>query len=761
MKINSLKLHGWTGIKKGMRIDDLELDLSGLSGLIAFSGQNGAGKSTVLENLQPYRTLASRKKALPYHVYTRDAFKALDFDFQGDNYQTKVLIDCDSGRQEGYIWKNGESVVDGKARNYDAYIEALLGSKDLFFNSIFCAQNASKLSDLTTGKLKELFAEFLRLDQYIAYEATTKQCITLLGSQGSAYTAQAASIRTRLEAYGDLEAKRAQAQANLDQAMASHSKTVDELALIDSEIAKAKEAQAANEAIEARAADKKARIAELEKQIETAKTEYETEVSGLRTQVMECTKQIDSQTQILNMQSIIESAVERKKELEAEIAAKEPGISAGYAKREKIRKRLDEIAQEIQTHNAPHPREKDLGSITNRIAMLKAQTADLERRDPECTSTICGFIQTALEAERALPGLKKEWDELSATVQAYDAEQAEIMGQLEAEREGLKTEDKSIWRSIEGLQTRLAEVKGDLTKVSKDANLQGDLREAMARKEAAETRKQELIDRGLKAKSALEKRTAAMEAELTEAKTSYTDIMARINLQVKDRLSNLEAGRTAAATSEREWKERVSDFTSNVRIIQDQITEKAALESQLTELEAKRSQIQGQVSEWIYLRNSLSANGIRALEIDSVAPSISAYANQILFNTFGPAYSVKLRTQDDEGREVLDILAIEQDGRETLLDDLSGGEKCWSLKALRLALTLIAKQKSGKAFQVALSDEEDGSLDAGNAVNFIHMYRAFMETGGFDTCFFISHRPECVAMSDSVIEFGEGGISIN
>jgi hypothetical protein len=36
-----------------------------------------------------------------------------------------------------------------------------------------------------------------------------------------------------------------------------------------------------------------------------------------------------------------------------------------------------------------------------------------------------------------------------------------------------------------------------------------------------------------------------------------------------------------------------------------------------------------------------------------------------------------------------------------------------------------------------------------------------METGGFDTCFFISHRPECVAMANHVLEFGEGGISVN
>jgi len=288
MKINSLKLHGWTGIKKGMKIDDLELDLRGLSGLIAFSGQNGRGKSTVLENLQPYRTLASRKKALPYHVYTRDASKALDFDFQGDNYKTKILIDADSGRQEGYIWKNGESVVDGKVRNYDAYIETLLGSKDLFFNSIFCAQNASKLSDLTTGKLKELFAEFLRLDQYIAYEATTKQCIVLLNSQAGAYTSQIQSIQARLSEYGDLGTKLAQAQTNLDQANETYSMWGVKSVELDAAISRAREIVTANKALEDRLKDIADRMAKTTVEEQRSQKAYDDKADGLRQKVRQC-----------------------------------------------------------------------------------------------------------------------------------------------------------------------------------------------------------------------------------------------------------------------------------------------------------------------------------------------------------------------------------------------------------------------------------------------------------------------------------------
>lgn len=61
MKILNAKLRGFIGVKKGMGLDEIEVDLSSLSGLVALAGPNGHGKTTLLENLSPYRGLASRK----------------------------------------------------------------------------------------------------------------------------------------------------------------------------------------------------------------------------------------------------------------------------------------------------------------------------------------------------------------------------------------------------------------------------------------------------------------------------------------------------------------------------------------------------------------------------------------------------------------------------------------------------------------------------------------------------------------------------
>jgi len=761
VKINNLKLRGWTGIKKGLGLDNLELDLSGLSGLIALSGQNGAGKSTILENLQPYRTLASRSKALPWHVFTRDASKELDFDFQGNNYKTKVLIDADSGRQEGYIWKNGNSEIDGKVRNYDAYIENLFGSKDLFFNSIFCAQNASKLSDLTTGKLKELFAEFLRLDKYIAYEATTKQCISLLSSQGTVYQSQVDNLRDRLSQYGDLKDKLAQAQADLDGANRIHGQAVQTIVEIDADIAKVKEVIAANSAQNARLKDFNTRITTTEQAIQTGLKAYEDSVEGMRTEVRNAKQEIVKFSEIIKDKDRIEKAVIERKELAERIEANSESLTAAYTEKEALQKQIQQIKDRLQKEIVEHPDKKKIPLLKEQIRNLKAQTSDLEKRDPECVSTICGFIKTALDAEKSLPELNNKLDNILTSVADTDAENIEIEAELNREMKDAKGMETAVSIEISTIQNVLASIKKQHISLIALADKEGDLREALAKKEAAATREKDLTARGLALKAEYDKKVEGLRNELSDLRSVYHDILSQIDTDAEDRLKRTESGKLTAEKSKHDWEERISDYMATIRTIQDQIAEKFTLEKQLTEIERKGATIQAQVSEWTYMRNALSKDGIRALEIDSVAPSISAYANQILYNTFGPAYSVKLRTQDDEGREVLDILAIEESGKETLLEDLSGGEKCWSLKALRLAMTLIAKQKSGRSLESCFADEEDGALDAENAQNFIRLYQSFMEAGGFDSCFFISHRPECVAMANRILEFGEGGISVN
>jgi len=73
----------------------------------------------------------------------------------------------------------------------------LFGSPELFFASVFCSQGSRKLSDMTTGELKKLFGEFLKLEILTQHEDTAKQCTNILSSQSN-------SIDRELEVLKDL-----------------------------------------------------------------------------------------------------------------------------------------------------------------------------------------------------------------------------------------------------------------------------------------------------------------------------------------------------------------------------------------------------------------------------------------------------------------------------------------------------------------------------------------------------------------------------
>ena len=748
-------------MKKGLRLDEIELDLSGLSGLIALSGKNGSSKTTILEALHPFRTLASRKRALPYHVFLRDSARELDFDFQGDSYRTKILIDCDSGRQEGYAWKNGQSMVDGKARNYDNYITDLFGSKDLFFNSIFCAQNAQKLSDLTTGKLKELFSEFLQLHKYIAYESTVKQCLGALTAQSTAYGRQAEGIREQLAGFGDLKTKLAKTAGEKAGEKARLTNIRDEIKEVESSIVTAKEKIAANAAIEDRAEDFKGRISDTHKAITDEGESYNGRVFGLRSDLQKVKAEITAFDITIGIKEAIEAAVEKKAALDIEIDEKQATLDRGNGEFSEIIDRIYQHDQIVRPGTEPHKYESHIPILKERIRNAKTQVRTLDTWDPGCPSTICGLSKPGLEAEEALKKMEPELETYETIVAEHNMQAGKAQKEAAIQRAAMKDDKKTMSALVDGLKTSISEMKTERDKCARQAARHDDLKVAIAQKETAEKRAKELTYQGMKEKAAFDVNIEQLKAKIERLRQYLNSITEKIDLSAKDRLTELEIVHQKKSDQGKYILDQINALEADIQQCRKDIERRNTYREQQAEINLKQASIQNQLNEWNYLKNAVSKDGLRALEIDSVAPSISAYANQILLNTFGPAYSVKLRTQDDEGRETLDILAIEEDGRETFLDDLSGGERVWSLKALRLAMTLISKEKSGKAFQTAMADEEDGPLDTGNARNFIQLYRSFMETGGFESCYFISHRPECIELADSVLEFGNGGISIN
>src|SRR3989304_9144995 len=97
-----LKLKGFKGVRSGSGEDELEVNFSACMGLVAVTGPNGSGKTTVLDNLHPYRVMPYRAgsyspKAFSFYneCYGSDASKELVFELNGSRYRSLVLIDSE------------------------------------------------------------------------------------------------------------------------------------------------------------------------------------------------------------------------------------------------------------------------------------------------------------------------------------------------------------------------------------------------------------------------------------------------------------------------------------------------------------------------------------------------------------------------------------------------------------------------------------------------------------------------------------------
>ena len=840
MRILSLKARGFIGFKKGLGLDEIDVDFKNLSGLVALAGPNGHGKSTMLENLSPFRTLASRGGALRHHTFLRDSYKELEFEMMGDIYRTLIKIDADSDRSEGFIWKNGEPQIDGKVSNYNNYLVKLLGTANLFYNSVFCAQNSQRLSDMTTGDLKSLFTEFLRLDRLALYERNSKQCISVIESMKGIAERRAESLKERLEKLTDtvsmienLNKDRDDALAEIESLKQSIINTEVNIHVLTQAIVKngelEKEAKGIDEALLVIRNSLSQHVTHGED-----KSRYFTrEIDNLGNQILEC-------NQILLEREAIEKAGEVVKNKEREIDSWVKEIQDWTDEKKVVTDQYVKLSSTINelkirlstTNNAPHISniEKKIVDIErkidadkseiNRLEVLKPHTLStqaiiqlkneiktcqsqmglLDRRDPNCQSQTCAFILSGIEAQKRIPALETELKRLTTEAQekvaAIDAELEVFSAQitkLSEERikntEIIKIKREELLKAVSDIENSLAQPQMELDEVidrgkvlSKDIQ-GGEIAIKILREEKANSEKLAAKLPQLEVKSALHaelvrqlssinKDRERWNSEHARQKKSFIQSITKYETQLKEvqdkKVMNAEIEMQAAKQrlislqhTMNSLETKIAEINAEISKNKAKVEEKADAEKELAAVEAEAASYSKDISDWTYIRNACGKNGLQALEIDGVAPLIANYANDLLMQSFGPNFTVKLVTQDQlTGKETLDIIVIRGDGSEVLLENLSGGEKVWILKALRLAMTLVSKQKSGRNFQSFFSDEEDGALDGEKALNFVGLYRSLMATGNFDICYYISHNPDVVAMADHQILFSASDVKV-
>ena len=769
---DKLKLRGFKGIREGMGLDEIEIDFSGLTGLVALAGDNGTGKTTVLENMHGFRTMPSKKSSLYRQVFLRDSYRDFSFWFEGVHYRTLVKIDAQSEKSEGYIWKNHndqKSEVDGKVSNYDPYITNLLGSSNLFFNSIFAAQKSKKISGLTTGKLQELFSEFLRLYELIAYETTSKQCITVLGTVATRIDKEIDALEVKIMDKAETERKLSEAVEKESSYLKEQIELTEKIKDAETNYEKAKEAIAKSMVKKGRLSNFEQNLARFKNDRDRELESVESELNRLRIKLRGINDEIAKCESLLKDKDKIMEACQQKSEIVEKLPAIEKDIEQKKKELDKADSEINEITKTVEENR----RIIDAGKKDPEIARLEAEisgkrekTVDLEKRSPICNVDLdtekenaCGFITGALRAQEELPLLEKKLSD-RMQLRSEQAQKANrTMEECDVKLVSLKKKKGADAKNYNAVVDEKYALNEKLKKIRLFSVKKPDVAVAMSQKDSLEKRKDGIISEGIRIRDNRDKSIARIDDETKKLNTEIEELKDSIDNTLDEKKEKAERQLNESKLALEGTDKQIVDTRERIAVLKQSVAEKCSAEKDMVDKKKEHAKLMREQGEWIYLRNACGKDGLRQLELDCVAPLINGYANELLNMSFESNDLVKLLTQDEEGREDIKIVVLREE--EVLLDDLCGGEEVIILKALRLAMTLISQEKSGRRYESIFCDEEDGALSVENAIKFIYLYKSLMKIAEIDTCFYISHKPQCVAMADHVLNFGNGGITID
>lgn len=771
-----LVLKGSKGLKAGIGVDEIDLDLSSLpEGLIAISGPNGAGKTTLLDSLtayrlQPYKVRQSgdwSTNSFTYydHFHGSDAKKELWWSMSGRTFKSLILIDSDRRKQECYLHElvGGQWVpfpgCSGKTKEYDAAVESILGSTTMFFSSVFRCQSARNLSDYRRSEIMQIISELLNIDHIREQADKCRVVINGLSAGLATVRSKIADIQKESETVTALQHSIVERDADIAR---------DHLLLDD-----ARGKLEATRSLVASLKEKKAAQVSEQSRLELLNAQLADEQKRLRDAEAVCQKAVADLTKKTND---AQAAHDRfKADLTGKVARAEKIVSGGEAIRQAVLNEADLVAHveqlkaglSVETVDRDRQRsvvstiEKELAVLLAEIKSVEASVAKLDGLDCHGDNTgwlnpHCKFIADAVAGKEKLPGLLVRRDTLRGGKDVAEKELAAAVDRVnETDRLLLKAEtDLQECRKFTRLLPELEQA---------EANLQ-EWRQAL------ETREKEVCSE-IKTLDG-EKWCAESEWDIARGRIS------RVIAELESKIAEVPTGEDidlmlrGAAVTETAELSAVNGYEARIREAELAVSGlKAKLEisrgrlAEADDLVAQAARYDAEIAKFAILQKACSNDGIIALELDDAAPSIAAIVNDLLRECYGSRFSVRLETQaqkvDGDMKETFDIRIFDADtGNDRSITECSGGQTNWLEDAITRGICLFNIHRSDRVFGTLYSDERDGMLDADRKREFMAVKRKSLEIGTHSREFFISQSPDLIDMADARIVLAPGGVSV-
>ncbi|KDR37974.1 nuclease SbcCD subunit C [Caballeronia glathei] len=767
MRPLKLTLEGFTGIRDGMKRESVTLDLESLpDGLIALTGQNGAGKTTIMDNLHPYPIMPSRASKLSVdafsywdHICGTSALKELEWEHDGIRYRSSFTFrkPGKTGKAEYYLayrgvdgtWRPASlpdgTVSDGKAESYNRCVEAINGSLETFFTSVFSAQNRRPLASYGAGEIKTLLAELLGIDHLKALSAKAGDVARVLGKSLDSVQSELATLAGKRQRKAEIEKSVVAQGTALRTAREQREGALEQANKLTQERATLAAKQSESTSVEARQRELGVRCDDLTKAMINAADDEQAATVRSQQRVIALNRTVTTHQATLARQDAILGAAAKREEAELAIAREE-------AKVESLQRVVGELEAKQTTLNALQVSLSSLMSEgTTKAAhfdTLSKQAAVVEQVPcvGHAMHSQCPLLTQALQAKAqadaqriSVADLRAKYREKKVQAEAL----APVAVELTAKRGELKTVNDAIARARRTLQaaTELAASKPLL-----DAATSG--------LEAAQADLRSITEETAGRISKYETEKARMAAELARIAEELTRLAA---VDVTAAIATLD--RSLASN-----RETVAALDGRIEaLIRSQSVLQAEGEALVLELEKfsatqlRADHLSDEIAHWKLLAKGLGNDGVVALTIDDAGPALTHTVNELLLACYGMRFTVEIRTQralaSGEMREGFEIVVhdAEADSSKSVAV-MSGGQKVWINECLTRGIALYLAQNTGQPYQTLFSDESDGPLDPQRKVQFMRMKREVLRQGGYQREFFISQTPELVAEADAVID---------
>lgn len=776
MILKSIRLRGFKGVRSGMGLDELFLDLTALpDGLIAVTGQNGAGKTTLLDNLHPYRLQPFKIRkakdwspsAFSYYdqCFGSDACKELVFEMDGVKYKSLILIDAERRKQECYLYRGGLSsrdwqpLNDGKTKTYDEAVEKVCGSPSLFFTSVFRCQGAKNLSDYTRGDIMSVISELLNIDHIREQADKCRSVGGTLSAGLAALRSKIDELRRESEVVSGLQHRISERDASIAN---DHLLLADTKKLLDAaqcELNSAKERKSAQVSelerlnmLRSQLSAEQGRLRDADAALQKVTTDYDKRIADLKAAHERFKSDLGGKVaraeKIVSGCEAIREAVDNEVVLVANIERINGEITALRAEREELQKQHAEY-------------DKRLSAVLADIKAAEAAAGRLDGLDCRADGTgwlnpDCRLISAAVKQQESLPSLRETAVDLERRVaedkvgiDAYSIRLGTAIDQYDAavvKRDECRKFTRLL-PELELAESSLVEWCRDME--DRERAFASDLKTLEGEKwhdeSSADLARMKISDsvRGLETQIASFPAFADEDVTIRELSIKCGSLMSAVDGYEK----RIREGELA-----------VSALKAKLEIANERL-------ASADDLIAKSGRYEREIAKFSLLQKACSNDGIIALELDDAAPSIAAIVNDLLRSCYGSRFTIRLDTQsarlDGSLKEDFDIVIFDSEtGDERSVTEMSGGQAAYINDALTRGICLFNIQSRGKTYGTLFADEVDGALDADRKLEFLNIKREALRIGSHAREFFISQSPDLIELADARIVLQPGIVTI-